>query len=70
MDLLLTLAPIAIFVVAVAVLYYRFRDNFFDLAAATDSKRSNTFWTTVALIFAVVIAILYSVFHVHGRIRW
>jgi hypothetical protein len=67
MDILLPLASVAIFAVGLAALYFRFRDNFSDLAAATDSKRSNGFWALVALIYAIVIAVLYSVFHVSHR---
>jgi len=66
MDILITVVPIALFVIGVAIMYYRFRDNFSDLAAATDSKQSNTFWTVIALIYAVVIAGLYLVFYHHG----
>jgi hypothetical protein len=64
MDILIPLASLALFGIGVAVLYFRFRDNFSDLAAATDSKRSNGFWAIVALIYAVVIAVLYSAFHI------
>jgi hypothetical protein len=39
MDILISLAPVALFAIAVAVTYYRFRDNFSDLASATDSKQ-------------------------------
>jgi hypothetical protein len=54
----------------VAALYFRFRDNFTDLAAATDSKQSSGFWAIMALIYAIVIAVLYSVFHVgYGFLR-
>jgi hypothetical protein len=67
MDTLLSLAPIALFVISVVMVYYRFRDNFSDLAAATDSKRSNGSWAIAALIYALVIAGLYSVFHVGYR---
>jgi hypothetical protein len=64
MDILIPFASVAIFAVGLAALYFRFRDNFSDLAAATDSKRSIGFWALVALIYAIVIAVLYSVFHV------
>jgi hypothetical protein len=50
-------------VIVVAVLYHRFRGHFADLASATDSKRTNTFWTIVALIFAAIIAIAYVIFY-------
>ena len=66
MNTLIIAAPIALFVIGVAVTYYRFRDKFSDLAAASDSKQSNTFWTVIALIYAVVIAGLYLVFYHHG----
>jgi hypothetical protein len=64
MDFLIPLASLAIFGIGVAVLYFRFRDNFSDLAAATDSKRSGGFWAVMALIYAIVIAVLYSAFRV------
>jgi hypothetical protein len=71
MDILIPVATVAIFVIAVAVTYYRFRDNFSDLAAATDSKRSASSWTIAALIYAVVIAALYSMFRGgHAWWRW
>ena len=53
MDILISLATVAIFVIAVTAAYYRFRDNFSDLAAATDSKQSGSFWTGAALIYAI-----------------
>jgi hypothetical protein len=64
MDILIPLASFALLAIAVAVLYFRFRDNFTDLAAATDSKQSGGFWSIVALIFAILIAVLYSIFRV------
>ena len=51
------------------MVYFRFRDNFSDLAAATDSKRSSGFWTIVALIYAVVVLVLWLVFY-PGHIPW
>jgi hypothetical protein len=71
MDILIPLASLAIFAIGVVVLYFRFRDNVSDLAAATDSKKSSGFWAIVALIYAIVIAILFSVFHVgYAFWRW
>lgn len=67
MDILIPLASFAILGIGVAVLYFRFRDNFTDLAAATDSKQSSGFWAIIALIFAIVIAVLFSVLHVGYR---
>jgi hypothetical protein len=52
-----TLIPLAVFVIAVVVTYFRYRDHFSDLAAATESKRSSSFWTIVALGYAVVVAL-------------
>jgi uncharacterized membrane protein YbhN (UPF0104 family) len=69
MDILISLATVAIFVIAVVVTYYRFRDNFSDLADATDSKRDSSSWTIAALIYAVVIVVLYSMFR-HAHISW
>jgi hypothetical protein len=70
MDILIPLASVAIFGIGVAVLYFRFRDNFSDLAAATDSKQSSGFWAVVALISAIVVAVLFSLFHVgYGFLR-
>lgn len=69
MDILIPLASVAIFAIAVVVLYFRFRDNFSDLAAATDSKHRSGFWAIAALIFAIVIAVLHSMFGV-GYSSW
>ncbi len=51
-----------LFVVVVAVAYYRYRDHFYALESATDSNRGRTFWTALAVIFAVVIGIAYFAF--------
>ena len=69
MDILIPLASVALSAIGFAALYFRFRDNFSDLAAATDSKQSSGFWAIVALIYAIVIAILYSVFRVGYSFR-
>ena len=69
MSILIYVASIALFGIGVAVVHYRFRDNFSDIAAATDSKQGGGFWTIVALIYAVVIAVLYSMFR-YGRSPW
>ncbi len=61
MDTALTLAPFALLAIGAGLVYYRFRERFSDLAAASDSKRSNVFWTCLALIYAVVVAVLYIV---------
>lgn len=53
-----TFVSLAVVGVLVAVAYYRFRDNFFDLASATDSKRRKSFWVVVALIYAIVLVAL------------
>jgi hypothetical protein len=51
-----------LFIVAVAVAYYRYRDHFYALESATDSNRGRTFWTILALIFAIVIGVAYFAF--------
>jgi hypothetical protein len=51
-----------LFIVVVAVAYYRYRDHFYALESATDSKRGRTFWTILALIFAIVIGAAYFAF--------
>jgi len=53
---------IGVFVVVVAIAYYRYRDHFYALESATDSNKGRTFWTILALVFAVVIAIGYAIF--------
>jgi|HubBroStandDraft_3_1064219.scaffolds.fasta_scaffold1363056_2 hypothetical protein len=69
MDAALTLAPFALLAIAVVLVYLRFRDKFSNLAVAIDSKRSNLFWTILALIYAVVIAALY-IFRTHAHTLW
>jgi uncharacterized membrane protein YidH (DUF202 family) len=66
MSILISLALVAI---GIAVVYFRFRDNFSDMAAATDSKQSSGFWTIVAVIYAVVVAVLFLVFYRQGFAR-
>lgn len=51
-----------IFVFTVVFLYYRYREHFYALESATDSKRGHTFWTILALVFAIVLAICYFIF--------
>jgi uncharacterized membrane protein YidH (DUF202 family) len=67
MGILISLALVAI---GMAVVYFRFRDSFSDLAAATDSKQSSGFWTIIAVIYAVVVAVLFLVFYRQGFARW
>jgi len=62
------LIPIVL-AVAVVITYYRFRDRFFDLASATDSKQSSSFWTIVAILFSVVIVAL-SFWRRHSYTLW
>jgi hypothetical protein len=45
--------------------YYRFTDNLFDLAAATDSKRSQSFLVGIALVLSAIVAGLYIHYHLH-----
>jgi hypothetical protein len=51
-----------LFIVVVAVAYYRYRDHFYALESATDSNRGRAFWTILALIFAIVIGAAYFAF--------
>jgi hypothetical protein len=67
MDILIPLASFAIFGIGVTVLYFRFRDNFSALAAASDSKQGSGFWAVIALIYAIMIAVLFGVFRVGYR---
>lgn len=53
---------VVVLVVMVAIAYYRYRDHFYALESATDSTKGRTFWTILALVFAVVIAICYFIF--------
>jgi len=55
-----TFIPLAVF--AVVVTYFRYRDHFSDLAAATDSKRSGFFWTIVAWGYAIVLVLALGVY--------
>ncbi len=52
------LVPVVLLGIGLAALYYRFRENFSDLATATDSKKSDGFWNIIALVYAVVIGVL------------
>ena len=60
-----TFIPLAVFAIAVAVTYYRYRDHFSDLASATDSNRSSSFWTVVAFAYAIVLVTLMVVYSLH-----
>ena len=51
-----------VFIVAVAIAYYWYREHFYALESATDSNKGHTFWTILALLFAVVIAVCYFIF--------
>jgi hypothetical protein len=51
-----------LFIGAVVISYYRYRDHFYALESATDSNKGRAFWTILALIFAVVIAVCYFIF--------
>lgn len=53
---------VVVFVLVVAIAYYRYRDHFYALESATDSHKGRTFWTILALVFAIVIAIGYAIF--------
>ena len=44
-------------------MYYRYRDHFYALEAATDSNKGRAFWTILALVFAAVIAVGYCIFY-------
>jgi hypothetical protein len=50
------------FVVAVAIAFFRYREHFYAIESATDSNRGRTFWTILALVFAIVIAVCYFIF--------
>ena len=52
-----------LFIVVVAIAYYRYRDHFYALESATDSNKGRAFWTILALAFAVVIAICYFIIY-------
>ncbi len=64
------LIPFALLTIVVVATYYRFRDNFSDLAAATDSKHGNSFWAIVTLIWTIVMVALYFTFRPHGSGLW
>jgi uncharacterized membrane protein YidH (DUF202 family) len=53
---------IVVLVVVVAAAYYHYRDHFYALESATDSKKGRTFWTILALVYAIVIVIGYLAF--------
>jgi hypothetical protein len=49
-------------VVAVTVAFFRYRDHFYALESATDSNKGHAFWTALALVYAIVIAVFYFIF--------
>lgn len=51
-----------LFLGGVVFAFYRYREHFYALEAATDSNKGHAFWTILALIFAVVIAVVYFIF--------
>jgi hypothetical protein len=63
MSLSGSVARLGIFAIVVAWAYYRYSEHFFNLASATDSKRTTAFWTVVALIFAALVAASYIIFY-------
>lgn len=48
-----------VFLAAIVMAYFRYRDTIFDLAAATDSKQSGDFLKFIALLFAILVVVLY-----------
>jgi len=50
------------FVGAVVITFYRYREHFYALESATDSNKGHTFWTILALVFAVVVVVCYFAF--------
>lgn len=55
MDFLFWFVPLAAVVIGGVLVFRRVRNNFSDLAAATDSKSSGLFWTIVAIIYTLVV---------------
>lgn len=51
-----------LFVGTVVVLFYRYREHFYALESATDSEMGHFFWTALAVVFAIMIAVVYVVF--------
>ncbi len=51
-----------VFIVVVAAAYYHYRDHFYALESAADSNKGRIFWSILALVFAIVIAIGYAIF--------
>jgi hypothetical protein len=60
---LVNLLFLVIPVVAVTAAFFRYREHFYALESATDSKRGHTFWTVLALLYAIVIAACYFIFY-------
>jgi len=52
---------VVLFVAAVTVAFFRYREHFYALESATDSTRGRTFWTILALVFAIVMAVCYFI---------
>ncbi len=52
-----------LFVVVAVIIYYRYRDHFYALESSTDSNKGHTFWTILALVFALVLAVCYFIFY-------
>jgi uncharacterized membrane protein YidH (DUF202 family) len=51
-----------LFIGAVVIAFYRYREHFYALESATDSNKGHAFWTILALAFAVVIVVCYFAF--------
>ncbi len=51
-----------LFIAAVVFAFYRYREHFYALESATDSNKGHAFWTILAILFAIVIAIFYFIF--------
>jgi len=51
-----------LFLGTVVVLFYRYREHFYALESATDSEMGHFFWTALAVVFAIAIAVCYFVF--------
>lgn len=51
-----------LFIGAAVVLFFRYREHFYALESATDSEMGHFFWTALAVVFAIALAVVYFVF--------
>lgn len=62
-DLRTTVIPVLVLILLVTATYYRVRGHVFDLARASESRRTNVLWFGVALVISAIVVGLYLTIH-------